>query len=133
MGGFVKPFCIMTELYWIERMDSINGLMIFLLIAFGILLVLSFLVSWVEEWDEDDIKKKGVPKTRKMCIWILSVSILVLIFVPSTKEMYRIIGIGGTIDYLRKNETAKQLPDKCIKAVDLFLDKMTEGKKDESE
>lgn len=52
---------------------------------------------------------------------------------PKHKEMYRIIGIGGTIDYLRRNETAKQLPDKCIKAVDLFLNKMTEEKKDKSE
>lgn len=123
----------MKELYWIERMDSINGLMIFLLIASGILLVISFVVSWYEEWDEDDIKERGVLKTRKMCLWILSVSILILTFVPSTKEMYRIIGIGGTIDYLRRNETAKQLPDKCIKAVDLFLNKMTEEKKDKSE
>lgn len=114
-------------------MDSINGLMIFLLIASGILLVISFVASWYEEWDEDDIKERGVLKTRKMCLWILSVSILILTFVPSTKEMYRIIGIGGTIDYLRRNETAKQLPDKCIKAVDLFLNKMTEEKKDKSE
>ena len=29
-----------------------------------------------------------------------------------------IYGVGGTIDYVKSNKTAKQLPDKCIKALD---------------
>ncbi|EXZ39654.1 putative membrane protein [Bacteroides fragilis str. 1007-1-F  len=40
------------------------------------------------------------------------------------------MGIGGTIDYIRQNETAKQLPDKCIKALDLFMDKVIEDGND---
>lgn len=53
------------------------------------------------------------------------------IFIPSTKEMLLIYGVGGTIDYIRKNDTAKQLPDKCIKVLDCFADKyIDEPKKD---
>lgn len=122
----------MKELYWIERMDSINGIMITLLIIFGLIFIFSFVSSWIEDWEKDEIKKRGIPKIRKVCIWFISVSMLILTFLPSTNEMYRIIGIGGTIDYLRKNETAGQLPDKCIKAIDLFLDKMTEEEKDKN-
>jgi hypothetical protein len=36
--------------------------------------------------------------------------------------MTKIYGIGGTIDYLKSNETAKRIPDKCIKALDLYID-----------
>lgn len=44
-------------------------------------------------------------------------------FTPSTEKAYKIVGIGGTIDYLKDNNTAKQLPDKCIKALDILLEK----------
>ena len=45
--------------------------------------------------------------------------------------MLLIYGVGGTIDYIRKNDTAKQLPDKCIKVLDCFADKyIDEPKKD---
>lgn len=40
--------------------------------------------------------------------------------------MYRIIGIGETINYLRQNEASKELPDKCIKALDLFWIRLQE-------
>ena len=33
-----------------------------------------------------------------------------------------IYGIGGTIDYIKSNDTAKQIPDKCINALDKFID-----------
>lgn len=44
-------------------------------------------------------------------------------FTPSTRKAYKIVGIGGTIDYLKDNNTAKKLPDKCIKALDMLLEK----------
>lgn len=44
------------------------------------------------------------------------------IFVPTTKEALMIYGIGGTIDYLKENPTAKQLPDKCVNALDKWAD-----------
>ena len=41
-----------------------------------------------------------------------------------------IYGIGGTIDYIKSNETAKQLPDKCIKALDKLVDNLNEKKQE---
>ena len=60
------------------------------------------------------------------------------VITPSTKDLYAIYGIGGVIDYVQSNETAKQLPDKTIKALDKWLDEMnkenndTDRKEDES-
>lgn len=116
----------MEELYWIERLDSIQGVFIFLSFLSVIWLSSVFIIPVMEGYDTEDCKEKGIHKSRKISGTLLAISVLVLTFVPSTKEMYRIIGIGGTIDYIRKNETAKQLPDKCIKALDLFVNKVIE-------
>ena len=42
-----------------------------------------------------------------------------------TNEALMIYCVGGTIDYVKSNETAKQLPDKCIKALDKWADNLT--------
>lgn len=114
----------MEELYWIERLDSIQGVFIFLSCLSVIWLFFAFIIPWVECYDREGCKEKGIYKTRKTHSILLAISVLILTFLPSTKGMYRIIGIGGTIDYIRQNQTAKQLPDKCIKALDLFMDKI---------
>ena len=36
-----------------------------------------------------------------------------------------VYGVGGTIDYIKSNDTAKQIPDKCVKALDKYLDNLT--------
>lgn len=33
--------------------------------------------------------------------------------------------IGGTIDYIKSNDTAKQLPDKYIKVLDKWAENLT--------
>lgn len=45
-------------------------------------------------------------------------------FIPTTKEAYLIYGVGGTIDYLRSDQTAKQIPHKVIVAVDKYLEEL---------
>lgn len=42
-----------------------------------------------------------------------------------------IFGIGGSIDYLKSNDVAKQLPDKCINAIDAWVSSLTTEKKNE--
>lgn len=51
------------------------------------------------------------------------------IFIPTTNEALLIYGVGGTIDYVKSNKTAKQLPDKCIKALDKWADNINEENK----
>lgn len=112
----------MKELYWIERLDSIQTFLMVLLLVSVLCLVLALLLlsGYPKESKDHNLRNK----VCKISGTSLVLSAIVLVFVPSTKEMYRIVGVGGTIDYLRQNETAKQLPDKCIKALDLFVNKM---------
>jgi hypothetical protein len=48
---------------------------------------------------------------------------------PSKKDMLLIYGVGGTIDYIKNNDTAKQLPDKVVIALDKYFDTLNEDNK----
>ena len=37
-----------------------------------------------------------------------------------------IFGIGGTVDYIQDNEKLQQLPDKCVEALDLWVESLKE-------
>lgn len=75
---------------------------------------------------EKEAQKCSKKKACKLLI-IGFISILLGCFIPSTKEMYAIYGIGGVIDYVKDNEKAKQLPDKVIDALDKYLDEQKGG------
>lgn len=120
----------MNEFYWITRLDSIDNL----LVAFAILAAIVFiggLVGFGVTFDEDDFDTDSeyVRKMRKYFKKMAIISGVVFLststintFIPSTKDAYIICGIGGTFEYLKTNDKAKQLPDKVIMAIDSYLD-----------
>ena len=57
------------------------------------------------------------------------VLIVINIFIPTKNDALLIYGVGGTIDYIKSNDTAKQLPDKCVKALDKWVDSLNEDNK----
>ena len=71
-------------------------------------------------------------ETSKMCLYLAKrcaiaffVSVFINFFIPTTNQALLIYGVGGTIDYIKSNDTSKQLPDKCVKALDKYLDNLT--------
>lgn len=71
----------------------------------------------------------------KRFIFVAIVTCFINLFIPTTNQALLIYGVGGTIDYIKSNGTAKQLPDKCVKALDKYLDNLTkdENQKDGKE
>lgn len=118
----------MNELYWITRLDAIcvlgTTMMIVGIIAGVIVTILSLIVAYDEDATSND--KRLTLILRKTSYSILGVGLLLTIFVPNTKEAIMIYGIGGTIDYLKSNDTVKQLPDKCVMALDKWVDSYVE-------
>lgn len=112
----------MNELYWITRLDEINALLVvFLLISIVVFVIylIGFLLNGCDI-DKGFTKNDfGVFKTFFFSSVLLSIAV---VFTPSEKDMFMIYGIGGTIDYIKSNDTAKQIPDKCINALDKFID-----------
>lgn len=58
------------------------------------------------------------------------IGFLMCVFIPSTKSLLIIYGVGGTIDYVKENKDANKIPDKCIKALDKYLDDALKEDKD---
>lgn len=123
----------MNEIYWITRFDALNTTFTIALVISSIILVIA-LIGWLvncdEEYDFERKARKTCEKTMKVSIIPFIIGLFGVTFTPTTKEALLIYGVGGTIDYLQANPTAKQLPDKCIKALDVWVDSWTLEKKD---
>lgn len=112
----------MNEIYWITRFDPINTCaMVFLVIsAIVTAFFIIFAIISIEEEEKEylDLSKKLLKCSTPVFI----VCLLIKIFVPTTNEALLIYGVGGTIDYVKSNPVAKQLPNKCVNALDKWVD-----------
>ena len=117
----------MEEIYWITRLGNIQGLSIILTSISGFFLGI-FLIGLLINMTEGDSTEFQIKAIKKI-IPVLIISILGVVFVPTTKEALMIWGVSGTIDYVKSNETAKQLPDKCIEALDKWVDSLNDEEK----
>ena len=120
----------MSELYWITvlgKIESISEAFIFISGVTGIFITIIFILSVFEH--ADDESKSFIRKFRNATYVIFCVSLVLTVLTPSKKDLYMIYGVGGTMDYLKSNSTARKLPDKCIKAFDKWIDQITENDK----
>lgn len=118
----------METIYWIQRLGLLNTLgwilfaiSIIAFIIFGIISIQTH--EYRDDDDSDAMWYKVAFRGLKTTLGVFFISLLIGIFVPTTNELYAIYGIGGTIDYIKSNDTAKQLPDKVINALDAWVDK----------
>ena len=116
----------MSTLYWISVLGNINFLFILIFTASLLFSVASILINLTCTPDEisETLDYKRFIKAKYFSYTLLIISTLIITFVPPKRELYIIYGVGGTIDYLKENPTAKELPDKCIKALDTWVDNL---------
>lgn len=123
----------MSELYWIMVLDNVCFVACIVMIVGG----LAALAAWVAaavcytdaggEEDEDDSDwrlYKKASRIAKRCFTACIVATAIAMFTPSKEQMYMIVGVGTAIDYIQENEKAKQLPDKCIDALNRWVDSL---------
>ena len=120
-----------TSLYWITRLDG-------LLVAFTIICVLSACVSVALcmryiflKFDNDCTNLRAgisleyvigwTKKYLKLALTVCFISSLTLIVCPTTKEMLLIKGVSAAYEYVQSSDTAKELPEKTLKALDKLL------------
>ena len=132
----------MNEVYWITRLDDIcNFLSAVAVVCFMISVVIG-IFAMCNKFEADDYKEDGkyynchMQKFKMFLNYFKRFTFAVIVissinfFIPTTNEALMIYGIGGTIDYVKSNKTAKQLPDKCIKALDKWTDNLNEEKQE---
>ena len=108
----------MSEIYWLTRLDAINMVCWLVIIIAG---VVCFILGFAGRSEDDEQLKIAAKKLAIM----FAVSGLGLLFIPTKKEMLMILGLGQTIDYIQENETIKELPDKCVEALDAWVESLT--------
>lgn len=117
----------MNEIYWITRLDGIQAffaICTILVIAAIIILFINILIL------NDEYEKTKSQKWFKVLLCSLPFFILPLMFIPSTKDALLIYGLGGSLDYVKGNDTAKKLPEKAVMALDRYLEELSKDEKE---
>lgn len=120
----------MAEIYWITRLDYIQGCLIAFLILVGIVIVVATICSCDHTFADESSRARRV---LKWTVPSFAIALSALCFIPSTNDAFLIYGVGGTIDYIKSNDKAKQLPDKCIDALTRYVDSIEKENKDNNE
>lgn len=129
----------MKFIYLINVIDKLHILLIIALWVFGIFAGVYALISIFTQLDHYETygTQKDCPEANRykskmwrfICYFIFT--FFLFSFIPNKKIIYEIFGIGTVIDYVQSNDNTKKIPDKCIEAVNLWLDeKMEDIKKD---
>ena len=114
----------MSELYWITVFGNISAVSISILIGLAFLwagIVIGFAVSSSSDPFDTEMRDKLKSVSKKLVLPTI-IFLLLSIFIPSSRELMSIYGIGGVIDYVQENPDAKQLPDKYIKVLNKWAD-----------
>lgn len=121
----------MSELYWIGVIGNLWNVFFVILILFFFWLILCLLLYFVmgEDLFIYNTSKDLFKKMLGFCMWVVMVSTIATVFIPTKKELYVIFGVGPTIDFIKSNEKAQELTEKCIDALELFIGSINEDKK----
>lgn len=115
----------MNELYWITRLDAINmtaGIAIAIGAAALIAMTILYLITNGDENEYAENCRKKLRKAFKKLAIFFAISLLVFIFTPDRRDALLIYGVGGTIDYIKSNDKAKEIPDKVVDALTRYVD-----------
>ena len=118
----------MNELYLITVLSSLQVLCV-VLFAFS-LAIGGILYFMTMDQDADKVSKSydmtayNAIRYRKRLFILAVVFGIFTVLIPQKKDMYIIYGVGSTIDYIRSNDKAKQLPDKVINALNKWADEL---------
>lgn len=113
----------MNELYWINVLGTLSYISSLFCFVFGIVTIICFVwsIAVVVEDDVDDKIRQIPKKYLKYFAILFSIFLTINIFVPNKNDLYVIYGIGNVVDYCKKNDGIKELPDNAIKALNLYL------------
>lgn len=120
----------MNDIYWISVVDNLSKVSLLGLVISGAPMFLSPLfASFILMLEFEEARAiKATLKIFKASLCIFIVSVLGFIFIPSKEQICAIYNTGGIIDCKKRMTPKPRLPDKAIKALDIWLDKQNEDK-----
>ena len=127
----------MNEIYWITRLTCICDFLTAVAVISFLISATMAIFAMCNKFEANDYEEGGkyynyyIQRFKmflsyfKRLIFVAIVACLINFFIPTTNEALMIYGVGSTIDYVKSNETAKQLPDKYIKALNKWAENLT--------
>ena len=125
----------MVEIYWLQRLGNIGfcfnvGFWMCAIIA-AVVAIVSFCLFCGGEFDADgDFDLKKAKRYLKKFAMVFAFFSMGAISVPTQRDIMAIYGLGGVIDYIKSNDKAKQLPNKCVDALTRYVDSIEKENKD---
>lgn len=117
----------MKELYFLTILDGLDVFLIISSVITGI--VAAIVLIFYIVYKTDSYNDEEFPLLKSWSIG-LSVSCALLcllnVFIPNTKQASFIYGMGTVVDYVQNNKDLQQLPDKCVQALDMWVDTFIE-------
>ena len=114
----------MKEMYWIMVYGNLSATITTVFIL-GIVAMIVLSISLLCCYDEETVLG-SLKKWLKKSALIVLLTIPFMIFMPSRNDLYQIFGVGKILDYVQENKNLQELPDKCIQALDAWVESLNE-------
>jgi len=122
-----------TKIYWLTRLDGINGffigmaiISIILILVIGIGLLIAHYMNDCFNGDElkQRLKTMAAFKSKlNYLVFTFFLGTLVSIFLPTQKEAVMIVAGGKTIDFIQNDTSIKKIPEQTTLLISSFFDK----------
>lgn len=115
----------MTEIFWLQRIGNIGycfnvGFWVCIFLV-CIIAVISFFLFIGNDVDFEDLNVKRFFKWTKKFALVFGIFTIGAIMIPTQEDVMAIYGLGGTIDYIKSSDKAKELPDKVVDALTKYV------------
>ena len=122
----------MEKIYWLQRLAWVSDFFTAALIVSSICLAVAgtiVLIAAATGGLDEGSFPLVCPYAKKFLL-LFAFLCIGSAFLPDKQDLWEIYGIGGTIDYIKSNDKAKELPDKVVDALTRYVDSIEQGKKD---
>lgn len=118
----------MVEIYWLQRLGNIGFCFN---IGFWLCIVIAIVIAvWCFMDDFETFRDKHLIRWVKKFAMVFAFFTIGSIIIPTQHDLMVIYGLGGTIDYIKSNDKAKELPDKVVNALTRYIDYVEKEKND---
>lgn len=115
----------MVEIYWLQRLGNIGfcfNIGFWLCTFIAIVIAVWCFSVWCFMDDCEGFRYKHLIPWVKKFAMVFAFFTIGSIFIPTQHDLMVIYGLGGTIDYIKNNDKAKELPDKVVNALTRYVD-----------
>ena len=115
----------MVEIYWLQRLGNIGfcfNVGFWICISIAIVIVFVCFSEWLFMDDGEEPRYKSLIPWFKKFAMVFAFFTIGSIIIPTQNDLMVIYGLGGTIDYIKSNDKAKELPDKVVNALTQYID-----------